>query len=56
MKKLKNTIILTILIVMANQISINAHGNESVDWHSDFFNISGLGNYHYNHGYEAHLH
>lgn len=56
MKKLKSTIILTMLIVMANQTSINAHGNESVEGHSDFFNISGLGNYHYHHGYEAHLH
>ena len=56
MKRLKNTIILTILIVMTNKTSINAHINESVDGHSDIFNISGLGNYHYHHGYEAHLH
>ncbi|HSQ90234.1 hypothetical protein [Romboutsia sp.] len=49
-------ITLSIIVFMTTVTSVNAHGNESVEGHTDIFNKSKLGNYHYHHGYEAHLH
>ena len=35
-----------------------AHGGRTDEYggHHDYNNVSGLGDYHYHHGYEAHLH
>lgn len=35
-----------------------AHGGRTDEYggHHDYNNVSGLGSYHYHHGYEAHLH
>lgn len=56
--KLKITILLACLISMGGAIDGYAHGGrtDGNGGHKDNKNASGLGSYHYHHGYSAHLH
>lgn len=59
MKKKKFKVIITIIIiVLIIPIISFAHGGktDSSGGHRDNNNVSGLGSYHYHHGYSAHLH
>ncbi|MBQ6632158.1 MAG: hypothetical protein IJH55_08720 [Romboutsia sp.] len=58
MIKLRNIMILTMMIFIANKTAVSADGYPSVEKHKDIWNKCGLGagNEHYHHGYKAHSH
>lgn len=57
MKK-KIMAVITALIISLSSVPAYAHSGrtDSAGGHHDYNNVSGLGSYHYHHGYPAHLH
>ena len=57
MKKIICTILVTMLCITSPGISLaHSGGTDSYGGHHDYRNASGLGSYHYHHGYGPHLH
>lgn len=58
MKKKSFTVILAFLFALAFAASVSAHKGrtDSMGGHKDNKNASGLGDYHYHHGHDEHLH
>lgn len=58
MKKRIIPITIAFILVIASPIMAMAHsgGTDSAGGHHDYNNVSGLGSYHYHHGYGPHLH
>lgn len=48
--------IVCILIAMPSVVFAHSGGTDSNGGHHDYNNVSGLGDYHYHHGYGPHLH
>lgn len=57
MKKLRRVFLISICLLLMSSVSFAHSGRtDSNGGHKDKNNVSGLGSYHYHHGYEAHLH
>lgn len=57
MKQLRKVITIAICIALMSSVSFAHSGRtDSNGGHKDKNNVSGLGSYHYHHGYSAHLH
>lgn len=58
MKKFTKKLFFTLLFCTILPFTVSAHSGrtDSSGGHHDYKNVSGLGSYHYHHGYEAHLH
>lgn len=56
--KLKITTIIMSIVIMGSSVTANAHSGrtDSNGGHRDNKNVSGLGPYHYHHGFGPHLH
>lgn len=57
-KLLRKIVTLALVFAICLPIGANAHSGrtDSAGGHHDYKNVSGLGYYHYHHGYPAHLH
>ena len=55
-RKLLITVLSVSLIVQSGLISAHSGRTDSAGGHHDYNNVSGLGSYHYHHGYGPHLH
>ena len=58
MKKQQKRTILTVILCLSLSVTASAHSGrtDANGGHRDNKNVSGLGSYHYHHGYPAHLH
>lgn len=55
---MKRILFLFLAMSLSFSVLAFAHGGRTDEYggHHDYNNVSGLGSYHYHHGYEAHLH